>query len=178
MADNSPTFGLVFLMTGVAFVIAGWKDYSITEVLTGKHNPKTPEDRLPTFNGVSLSDVAQSTPLQNDVNPAGGNLLLQLAYTAQNQFHLNVHEFCPPQHCFGKVHAVHVPGSYHYKQRAFDASGSVANMRAFAAYVDDNYGANMTELFWNGPGARNRKNGQKEPAGFVSGHTDHVHCAI
>jgi hypothetical protein len=178
MADNSPTFGLVFLATGVTFVVAGWKDWSVTEILTGKHEDKPAEDRLPGLGGVALSDVAQSTPLENTANPAGGGLLTQLAYTAQNQFSLNVREYCPKEHCFGVVHRVHVPTSLHYKGRAFDASGSVANMRAFAAYVDDNFGANMTELFWNGPGARNRKNGQREPAGFVSGHTDHVHCAI
>jgi hypothetical protein len=35
----------------------------------------------------------------------------------------------------------------------------------------------LRELFYNGPGGVNVKDGQKEPIGFVGGHTDHVHVA-
>jgi hypothetical protein len=35
----------------------------------------------------------------------------------------------------------------------------------------------LRELFWQGPGGINAKNGAKVPQGFVSGHTDHVHVA-
>jgi hypothetical protein len=35
----------------------------------------------------------------------------------------------------------------------------------------------LLELFYNGPGGINAKNGVREPKGFVSGHTDHVHVA-
>jgi hypothetical protein len=35
----------------------------------------------------------------------------------------------------------------------------------------------LYELFWNGPGATNVKNGERVGKGFVSGHTDHVHVA-
>lgn len=35
----------------------------------------------------------------------------------------------------------------------------------------------LHELFYNGPGGVNVKEGQVEPTGFVSGHTDHVHVA-
>jgi hypothetical protein len=35
----------------------------------------------------------------------------------------------------------------------------------------------LRELFYNGPGGVNVKDGQKEPIGFVGGHTDHVHGA-
>jgi hypothetical protein len=38
-------------------------------------------------------------------------------------------------------------------------------------------GGELHELFWNGPGAVNVKNGQRVPKGFVEGHTDHVHVA-
>lgn len=175
-------------MTGVTFVVAGWKDWSVTDVLTGKHPDAQPMDRLANFHaaqqlGTLTADAGSDSPSPGSVRRLGGDvptphLLLQLAYTAQNQFSLHVGEFCPPEHCFGTVHHVHAPNSYHYKGRAFDTSGSQANMRAFAAYADDNYGPQLTELFWNGPGARNRKNGAREPAGFVSDHTDHVHVAV
>jgi len=35
----------------------------------------------------------------------------------------------------------------------------------------------LKELFWQGQGGIDVKNGQREPQGFVSGHTDHVHVA-
>jgi hypothetical protein len=35
----------------------------------------------------------------------------------------------------------------------------------------------LLELFWQGHNGINVKNGQVEPQGFVSGHTDHVHVA-
>lgn len=35
----------------------------------------------------------------------------------------------------------------------------------------------LLELFWQGQGGIDVKNGQKVPQGFVSGHTDHVHVA-
>lgn len=35
----------------------------------------------------------------------------------------------------------------------------------------------LLELFWQGPGGINVKNGRAVPQGFVSGHTDHVHVA-
>jgi hypothetical protein len=35
----------------------------------------------------------------------------------------------------------------------------------------------LLELFWQGPGGINAKNGKLVPQGFVSGHTDHVHVA-
>jgi hypothetical protein len=38
-------------------------------------------------------------------------------------------------------------------------------------------GGKVLELFYNGPGGVNIKNGKRVPKGFVSGHTDHVHVA-
>ena len=35
----------------------------------------------------------------------------------------------------------------------------------------------LLELFWQGEGGINVKKGQRQPQGFVSGHTDHVHVA-
>lgn len=38
-------------------------------------------------------------------------------------------------------------------------------------------GGQLKELFWQGAGGINVKNGQQVPQGFVSGHQDHVHVA-
>ncbi len=39
------------------------------------------------------------------------------------------------------------------------------------------FGGQLKELFYNGPGGVNVDNGKRVPKGFVSGHTDHVHVA-
>jgi Transglycosylase SLT domain len=38
-------------------------------------------------------------------------------------------------------------------------------------------GSKLLELFWQGPGGIDIKDGKKVPQGFVSGHRDHVHVA-
>lgn len=100
--------------------------------------------------------------------------LIELAHQAQ-RFGLHVGE----NPLFGGVTpGVHVPTSLHYQGRAFDASGSTAQMQAFANFVAQNYGSRMTELFWRGPGWVNIKNGVKQGKDFVDDHTDHVHVAV
>ena len=78
---------------------------------------------------------------------------------------------------FGGVNPVHVKGSYHYKDRAIDVSGDPQKMARFARTVQRRYGKSLKELFYNGPGGVNVKNGKRVGKGFVSGHTDHVHVA-
>jgi hypothetical protein len=72
----------------------------------------------------------------------------------------------------------HVPGSYHYQGRAFDAAGPPSAMARFARTVARRYGPHLAELFYQGPGGVNIDNGRRRPRGFVSGHTDHVHVAV
>ncbi len=79
---------------------------------------------------------------------------------------------------FGGVEPVHVTGSYHYQDRAIDVSGDPGLMAKFAKKLDKIYGPKLTELFWNGQGAVNRKFGERVAPGYVSGHTDHVHVAV
>ena len=100
--------------------------------------------------------------------------LRELANIAQRKFHLDVREFEP----FDDVDPVHTPTSWHYQNRAFDAGGSTKDMARFADWVGDQYGEQVKELFWNGPGPRNIKNGEPVGQWFVSGHTDHVHVAM
>lgn len=90
------------------------------------------------------------------------------------KFGLSVSE----QSHFDKVDPVHAPNSWHYKDRAIDVSGDPKKMREFAKYVDTRYGGSVKELFYNAGGRSvNRKNGQRVPNNFVSGHRDHVHIA-
>lgn len=100
--------------------------------------------------------------------------LRQLAGIADKRFNLTIREYAP----YDPVDPVHTEGSFHYRRRAFDASGSPVDMARFANWAVDRYGKQLTELFWNGPNARNIDNGQPIPRGTVPGHTDHVHVAI
>lgn len=70
----------------------------------------------------------------------------------------------------------HVAGSYHYLGRAFDAADGANAMAAFARYMAENYGANLTELFYD-PLGYYIKNGQRV-TGAIGGHSDHVHVAL
>jgi hypothetical protein len=79
---------------------------------------------------------------------------------------------------YGGVSGGHVQGSYHYSGRAIDVSGDPKAMARYARAVSRRYGRSMKEVFWNGPGATNIKNGKRVGKGFVSGHQDHVHAAI
>lgn len=110
-----------------------------------------------------------------DVPAVPGKIdLRQLAGIAEQRFNLTIREYAP----YDRVDPVHTQGSFHYRGRAFDASGSPADMARFANWAADHYGKKLTELFWNGPNARNIDNGQPIPRGTVSGHTDHVHVAL
>jgi hypothetical protein len=79
---------------------------------------------------------------------------------------------------FGGVHPVHAKNSYHYQGRAIDVSGSPEQMSHFAHVIAKRYGSRVKELFWQGQGGVNIKNGKRVPQGFVTGHKDHVHVAL
>lgn len=175
------TLPLLLLMIGVPLLVSGFRDLSVREILTGeREDGKDPESVLKRLQ--ALGDVPSSPELSKatgnsiaSVTPAGGPTgkgagLYQLALTAQNQFKLTVREFMP----FDKVDPVHVPTSLHYRNKAFDASGTVANMRAFAAYVAQ-HDPDIDELYWKGPGTVTIKNGKPINPALITGHTDHVH---
>lgn len=100
--------------------------------------------------------------------------LRALAEVARRRFNLTIREFRP----YDDVDPVHTSTSWHYRNRAFDAGGSTRDMARFADWVADQHGGQLKELFWNGPGARNIKNGERVGRWFVGGHTDHVHVAL
>ena len=100
--------------------------------------------------------------------------LRQLAGIADKRFDLTIREYAP----YDRVDRVHPPGSFHYRGRAFDASGRPADMTRFANWAADHYGKRLAELFWNGPNARNIDNGRPIPRGTVPGHTVHVHVVL
>lgn len=82
---------------------------------------------------------------------------------------------------YDKVDPVHVKGSLHYRRArrspgaAGDVSGNPRAMAKFSRVVARRYGRDVEELFYNGPGGRNIKNGKRVPRGFVDGHGSHVH---
>lgn len=65
-------------------------------------------------------------------------------------------------------------GSYHLTDRARDFSGPPDKMLAFAKHVNERYGPELSELFFDPWGGL--KNGQAL-RGPIGGHNDHVHVA-
>lgn len=170
------------LTAGIALLVSGIKGHTVADVLRGALG----EDN-PIFNRINFAQAANAEAAGNlppsganvtTPNLRGGKLLRHLAQTAQDQFHLKVHDFLP----FDPVdEAVHVSGSYHLQNRAFDASGSETEMRAFTDYVRENYGRHVTELIHNPGGSIKR--GRAVAPGFWgsqtwAGHRNHVHVAI
>ena len=71
----------------------------------------------------------------------------------------------------------HVPGSYHYQNRAIDISGSPQNMRRAFLYLQKHMRhKHITELFYD-PIGHYWDNGNKV-SGSIGGHSDHVHFAV
>lgn len=133
----------------------------------------------PAQTATSTKKYNANVPLGGTQSPSGKTDITQLAAMAK-RFGLAVRE----DGVNDKVDPVHASGSYHYRKSghgaaraAFDASGDPAKMQQFARAVAQKYGKSLEELFWNGPGAANIKNGKRVGKGFVSGHTDHVHVA-
>lgn len=185
------TFGLVLIMVGIPLMVSGFKNYTVKEILTGEREAK-PSDAIDTNSlDATVSSVAPTTftpgaSSQLSRLPQGTSgtaLLIQLGKIAENQFHLDVHSSMIPgaPASWGPV-GKHGPGSLHYVGRAFDASGTEANMQAFDRYVHDHYGPDITELIHN-PGPYNIKNGKDVPGAIFyiavwMEHKNHVHVGI
>lgn len=69
----------------------------------------------------------------------------------------------------GLQQAQDVPGTLYYKTEKSTSGASYGGKKKGQG--------KLLELFWQGPGGINAKDGKKVPQGFVSGHTDHVHVA-
>lgn len=170
---------IMAITIGGIFVFSALKGISVKDVLAGvTGNPLSPSghslDIPDSLGGVIDGSTNTLTPL----NPNTGSgkfpqsaLLKQLADAAQSQFKLRI---------TSTTGGNHVAGSYHYKGRAFDASGSESDMRAFSEYVTRNYATQVAELIHN-PGYA-IKNGQVVSplvyAATWASHRDHVHLAV
>lgn len=65
------------------------------------------------------------------------------------------------------------PGTLHYQPKGQQPAASSSPSSAKTPHGK----GKLLELFWQGAGGINAKNGKKVPQGFVSGHKDHVHVA-
>jgi hypothetical protein len=183
-----------FALLGLAVLLAtsGLKGSTIADVFSGKAtDPLDPTGAHFTPLDLSslgpLTDVpggAQLNATAQDSGKQGKNpaLLVAIGHVAETQFHLHVGE-CSAQGApksWGPVHPVHVPGSDHYVGRAFDASGTEANMHAFCQWVVANHKGAIKQLIHN-PGFA-IDHGKDVGAGFFAavwlGHRGHVHLAI
>lgn len=174
------TLGLTLILLGVLGVASGFMNLSVMELMTGTRDPNKRRNTI--FGG--NDDELRDSDFGGGTFSSGGSdtLLYQLALTARNSFDLNVREMWP----FDRVDPVHAVRSLHYDGKvydphgddAFDASGTVSNMAAFADYVFDNFRSSIDELIWSGRNPRYIKDGKAVPPYAVATHKTHVHCGI
>lgn len=110
------------------------------------------------------------------------SLLVRSCSFAETHFKLVVRECDAPgaPKRWGPVTAVHTQGSFHYRHRAADISGSEANMQRFVAWALRTHRDELAELIHNPGGSVD--NGIVVPASFWGSawgrHTNHIHFAI
>lgn len=181
------TGSLALLTTAVVLIASGLKGVTIPELLSGKGSKLGPKG--PSLNEIPFDiggNVATEGPLgitsplgsmvpntagkgrwkASDFKGPNPQLLAFLANAAETQYHLTI----------TSTHTGnHVGGSFHYLWRALDASGSAANMLAFAKYVTG-FAPTVNEMFHT-PLGYSIDNG-KRTTYLQPGHDDHVHVAV
>lgn len=165
---------LALITVGSLLAYSGLKGKSIAEILKGElGNPLDPAggDFQAKGKGVGMNPPVGDVPHggKNKWGFKGPNadILTAAATAAETKFNLKITSV---------LGGTHVKGSLHYKGRAFDASGSQADMAAFAKWLVDNYAIFALEIFFD-PSNIRIKDGVQLPHN-VGGHTDHVHFAI
>lgn len=158
---------ILIIVAGVVLSYSAFKGIGVTDLLAGSAgDPLDPSgpgtDPLPDGTAPAASATSGATPLPGAKN---SNALQELKDAATNTFHLTI---------TSTTGGTHVPTSWHYKGRAFDAAGKASDMAAFWEYARTTYGSELLELFYDPKGAI--KNGAKIAA--IGGHSDHVHVAI
>lgn len=167
---------LGLITVGFLLLASGLTGDSIPEFLTGKRS-STLSPSGGTSSDYSQADtpnpLAGASPLRIPSNPSKGRkygfkgpnaeLLEHLANIAVTQFDLTITSL---------FSGGHVTNSFHYRKRAFDASGNAKNMQAFAEYCRQ-YVGQLDELFYDPLGGWDKG----KSIGPVGGHRDHVHVA-
>lgn len=178
---------IIAMSIGGIMLYSALKGISVTDVFAGKqgdslnpHGPNIPDEAYGSNQNPAADipgDLAQGGKWKA---PAGGAnsfkgpnsaLLDTLAGVAQNQFHLTI---------TATTNGNHVFDSDHYAGRAFDASGTEANMRAFSQYVVAHYKGSIKQLIHN-PGFAINNGMDVSPLFFAEvwpGHKNHVHLAM
>ena len=172
----------VGFLFGAVLLYSAWKDKNVLDTLLGREGK---------IEGGSVADLP---PLEGGAPPAlsdtpvpvlgsgsKAKTLVSLGKIAES-YGLNVHECDAPgaPKRWGPVTGVHVPGSMHYMHRAFDASGSEAQMHSYCVFIHAHYKAALTQLIHN-PGFAVYHGKDVGPAVYAAvwaGHKNHVHVGV
>lgn len=150
----------------------GMREFPVDATVTG--DPITTSAGKIDTGNILAGSTSASVPTSGKF-PAGPHPeLLQRLYSMAQAYGLTI---------TATTNGNHVPGSYHFLGRAFDAAGSEANMQRFASAVValNNSTHAVTELIHNpGFGIKNGQNvnGAVVFAAVWLGHRDHVHVAV
>lgn len=164
------TAGFLFFAVGLGLVVGALKNKTLAEVFRGVIGEDEPLGIGKTY--ADATSVSGEKLLQS--KEVKGGLLPFLQTAAREQFHLDITE------PIGRDSGSHVINSYHKQGRAFDASGSAADMKAFSDWVAKNFGHSVTELIHN-PGGSIKDGKHAAPSiwGKLWGkHRNHVHVAV
>lgn len=178
---------LALITVGGLLIYSAIHGVGILDVFAGKTgdviNPHGADTSDPAFGGGDFATVPAGDLGMGGTwtAPPGGShtfkgpnsaLLDTAAGVAQNDYHLTI---------TATDNGGHVFNSWHYKGRAFDASGKESDMAAFAKYVHDNYKGALLELIHN-PGFAvsdgQDVNGPVFYAAVWVSHKTHVHVAM
>lgn len=171
------TVGFLLFGIGLALVVSALKDQTVAEILSGVIGADVPLGKSSDSSSATGTQPsgAGSSGVAHGPNPL---LLEYLQKHAHEQFGLTITE------PIGRDSGSHVADSLHKSGRAFDASGTPAQMKAFTDWLKHNFGSSLTELIHNPGGSI--KNGKSVPSSFWNtptqdiwgGHAGHVHVGI
>lgn len=175
-------FAIAVFTIGLVALYAGVTNQSIASVINMKPGqaPKPNPETATAGPTPTTGTDGTSSPGSVGNGSDRATLLVSIGHEFETRFHLTVSECDAPgaPASWGPVHRVHTPTSLHYRHRAFDASGTEANMHDACVWVRTTHGSDLAELIHNpGFAIKNGKdvNGPVFYAAVWAGHRGHVH---
>ena len=174
----------VGFLFGAVLLYSAWKDQNVLDTLLGrggKIEGGSVADLPPLQHGDPGTPSLSDTPIPTLGSTGRASTLISLGRIAESHG-LTVHECDAPgaPKSWGPVHSGHAPASLHFRHRAFDASGSEAQMHSYCVFVHAHYKSAITQGIHN-PGLAIYHGKDVGPAVYAAvweQHRNHVHIGV